>query len=67
MNTKVRKPTHFLGIVVRDNFVDCGLLASMQKAWGFRFVQDLTIGSAERGMLDIGVICQIDIHGGGVG
>jgi len=44
-----------------DNFVDRGLLAGMQQTWGFGFVHDLTVRSAELSMFDT-IIGQVDIH-----
>jgi len=56
-----RQRTHLLGIVIGDNFIDRALLAGMQPTWGFGFVHDLTVRSAELSMFDT-TIGQVDIH-----
>jgi hypothetical protein len=34
------------------------------RAWGFRLVKDLSISIAEASVSEVGVVDQIDIHGG---
>ena len=65
MSEHERNGTTHVIIVIGYNFTDSGLLVRIEcRAWGFRLVKDLSVSIAEASVSDVGMVGQIDIHGG---